>query len=142
VNCPKDRSSMIVVEWQRIAMDYCPECRGVWFDRGELELILESICLDASGLCLADLLHRPEVKTAEKSRRCPICRDRMLKSLLGSKLQIIIDACHHGDGLWFDGGELRLLMKQLKTEPITCGSAENKMLSFMKEVFQADHQEE
>jgi len=142
VNCPKDRSSMIVVEWQRIALDYCTKCRGVWFDRGELELILEYICLDDAGLCLANLLHHPDAKTAEKPRRCPMCRDKMIKSLLGTAPQIMIDACRHGDGLWFDGGELSLLMKQLKTKPAINGSAEDKMLSFLKEAFQADHQEE
>jgi Zn-finger nucleic acid-binding protein len=136
--CPKDHSSMIVVEWQQIALDYCPECRGVWFDSGELELILERVCLDGAGLCLADLYHRPEAKTMEKSRKCPICRDKMHKSRLGAAPQIMIDACHRGDGLWFDGSELHLLMTQLKSKPAADGSAEDKMLSFMGEVLRAD----
>ena len=140
MNCLKDRSSMIVVEWQRIALDYCPKCRGVWFDCGELELILERACLDSTGLCLPDLLHRPEAKTAEKPRRCPICRDKMRKSYLGTAPQVLIDICRKGDGLWFDGSELRLLMNQLKIKPTVDGAAEDKMLSFMNEFFQADQQ--
>lgn len=138
MNCPKDHSSMIVVEWQRIALDYCTKCRGVWFDGGELELIFERICLDGTGLCLSDLYHRLEAKTKEKRRKCPICQDKMHKAQLGTDPQIIIDACRRGDGLWFDGGELHLLMTQLKSKPAAEGDAEDKMLSFLKEFFQAD----
>ncbi len=129
---------MIVVEWQRIALDYCTKCRGVWFDGGELELILERVCLDSTGLCLSDLYHRPEVKTKEKRRNCPICQDKMHKAHLGKDPQIMIDTCHRGDGLWFDSGEIHLLMTQLKSKTTEEGNAEDKMLSFLKEVFQAD----
>jgi Zn-finger nucleic acid-binding protein len=136
--CPKDRSSMIVVEWQQIALDYCPECRGVWLDGGELELVLERVCLDGTGLCLADIYNRPEAKTTEKPRKCPACRDRMRKSHLGTAPQIMIDTCRRGDGLWFDGGELHLLLTQLNIKTSADAGPEDKMLSFFKEVLQAD----
>ena len=33
--------NLVMSERQGIEIDYCPECRGVWLDRGELDKIIE-----------------------------------------------------------------------------------------------------
>ena len=33
--------NLVMSERQNIEIDYCPECRGVWLDRGELDKIIE-----------------------------------------------------------------------------------------------------
>ena len=54
--CPACKSDMIVVEHSQIELDYCTDCRGVWFDSGELELLLESMGLENPDLFLGNLL--------------------------------------------------------------------------------------
>ena len=39
--CPLDKTTLVMSERQGIEIDYCPSCRGVWLDRGELDKILE-----------------------------------------------------------------------------------------------------
>ena len=39
--CPIDRTPLVMSERQNIEIDYCPTCRGVWLDRGELDKIIE-----------------------------------------------------------------------------------------------------
>ncbi len=39
--CPSCRVDLIMSERQGIEIDYCPKCRGVWLDRGELDKIIE-----------------------------------------------------------------------------------------------------
>jgi hypothetical protein len=39
--CPIDRTPLVMSERQGIEIDYCPTCRGVWLDRGELDKIIE-----------------------------------------------------------------------------------------------------
>lgn len=39
--CPVDRSQLVMSERQGVEIDYCPTCRGVWLDRGELDKIIE-----------------------------------------------------------------------------------------------------
>jgi Zn-finger nucleic acid-binding protein len=41
MRCPVDESELRITERQGIEIDYCPQCRGVWLDRGELDKILE-----------------------------------------------------------------------------------------------------
>jgi Zn-finger nucleic acid-binding protein len=40
---------LLMSERQGIEIDYCPQCRGVWLDRGELDKIIERSMLDTSN---------------------------------------------------------------------------------------------
>ena len=39
--CPVDGATLVMSERSGIEIDYCPSCRGVWLDRGELDKIIE-----------------------------------------------------------------------------------------------------
>jgi uncharacterized protein len=39
--CPACRVDLVMSERSGVEIDYCPKCRGVWLDRGELDKILE-----------------------------------------------------------------------------------------------------
>jgi Zn-finger nucleic acid-binding protein len=41
MNCPVDGSELRITDRQGIEIDYCPQCRGIWLDRGELDKVLE-----------------------------------------------------------------------------------------------------
>jgi Zn-finger nucleic acid-binding protein len=41
MNCPIDGTPLQMADRQGIEIDYCPTCRGVWLDRGELDKIIE-----------------------------------------------------------------------------------------------------
>ncbi len=41
MTCPVDGATLVMSERQNIEIDYCPTCRGVWLDRGELDKIVE-----------------------------------------------------------------------------------------------------
>jgi uncharacterized protein len=41
MNCPNDNTTLVMTERQGVEIDYCPQCRGVWLDRGELDKIIE-----------------------------------------------------------------------------------------------------
>jgi len=42
MNCPVCKTATLVMsERQGIEIDYCPQCRGVWLDRGELDKLIE-----------------------------------------------------------------------------------------------------
>lgn len=41
MKCPNCNVNLVMSERSGIEIDYCPECRGVWLDRGELDKIIE-----------------------------------------------------------------------------------------------------
>ena len=41
MRCPIDNETLVMADRSGIEIDYCPKCRGVWLDRGELDKIIE-----------------------------------------------------------------------------------------------------
>lgn len=41
MQCPVDGETLVMTERSGVEIDYCPKCRGVWLDRGELDKIIE-----------------------------------------------------------------------------------------------------
>jgi len=135
--CPTCKSDMIVIEHERIELDYCTECKGVWFDSGELDLLLQSIDIDSGVSFLKDIINATEAESAEKKRKCPICSKQMKKVTAGQKQTVIIDVCQQGDGLWFDGGELAQLIKHMSAKAEESSEAQQQVTTFLGEVFKA-----
>lgn len=41
MDCPVDGTTLQITDRQGVEIDYCPRCRGVWLDRGELDKLVE-----------------------------------------------------------------------------------------------------
>ena len=41
MQCPIDGTELVMSDRAGVEIDYCPKCRGVWLDRGELDKIIE-----------------------------------------------------------------------------------------------------
>lgn len=41
MKCPNCQTTLLISDKKGVEIDYCPECRGVWLDRGELDKIIE-----------------------------------------------------------------------------------------------------
>lgn len=49
MKCPVCNVELRISERQGIEIDYCPQCRGVWLDRGELDKIIERSSMEPRG---------------------------------------------------------------------------------------------
>lgn len=132
--CPVCRQSMLDIEYNNIELDYCEKCRGVWFDAGELELLLE---LEKPDIFIKEMLEKGEVRYDEDKRKCPLCAQKMKKSTLGQEPKVLIDVCPRAEGIWLDGGEVGQLRKQLGKQP-KAGPSTQKVVAFIEEVFKAE----
>ena len=52
--CPIDGAELTVTERQGVQIDFCPLCRGVWLDRGELDKIIEAAYAVPAGVAAND----------------------------------------------------------------------------------------
>ena len=43
MKCPVDSVDLVMSERSGVEIDYCPQCRGVWLDRGELDKIIDRV---------------------------------------------------------------------------------------------------
>jgi len=98
--CAKATLAEIQVGDARTAVDQCPTCGGIWFDRKELEVIMD--------LAAKDLSVPPGAE--ETKRGCP--RDfEWLLTFRYPQTEVMVDMCRRCDGLWLDGGELTEICK-------------------------------
>ena len=126
----------MVVEYNQIELDYCTHCKGVWFDRGEVDLLLESVKVKCPELDINALSNLPENGSGEKPLKCPVCGQSMKEVAVGHPT-VSIDICRQTDGLWFDGGELKELLKQTVENTAAQACSEQMVFGFLGEVFQS-----
>jgi Zn-finger nucleic acid-binding protein len=135
--CPVCKYDMVVVEYHNIELDYCNSCKGVWFDSGELELLLKLQELDEPKTFFDGILNSQEAASSEKKRNCPVCGHKMKKTAIGGQPELLIDICRDKHGLWFDGGEVTQLIRRLAGEHPPKRDSRGQVISFLEEVFGA-----
>jgi Zn-finger nucleic acid-binding protein len=138
MKCPVCKVSTTAVGYDKIELDYCSVCHGIWFDRGELELLLDTLTRGTTSELVNSLMQRPQQKVSEKNRKCPICRRQMRKIDIGSGQELIIDVCDAGHGLWFDGGESGAFIESLKIDQAAAAGPLYKALFFIRDTFRGD----
>ena len=112
MDCPVCREPMIGLEYEKVEVDYCPACAGVWLDEGELEVLLG---LEAPEV--AALLSGGEDIAADEARRpCPACDRPMVKAAFGARDRVVYDRCPRHHGLFLDRGELAAVIVLNKTD--------------------------
>ncbi|GLO69364.1 hypothetical protein MACH17_08810 [Phaeobacter inhibens] len=66
MQCPIDGTQLVMTDRAGVEIDYCPQCRGVWLDRGELDKIIER-----SSSHQAPDSPRPDMRRAEPRQAEP-----------------------------------------------------------------------
>ncbi len=122
MNCPACKNPMIILELNQVEIDYCTACKGIWLDRGELDLIFSTSEKKEIAKLFSVKNNLDEIK-----RRCPNCKKKMDKVEF-ENTGIIIDRCSDDHGVWFDSGELKSILK-------TAEEQNSKIINMLKEMF-------
>ncbi len=69
MKCPVCEVDLQMAERQGVEIDYCPKCRGVWLDRGELDKIIERASAEYGPLRGQDEAARPDEQRFSEPRR-------------------------------------------------------------------------
>ena len=106
--CPKCKTSPLKSTMIRVSdpcpdgplqcrVDYCPQCRGIWFDRKELETVCPAACKDL----------RVPADAPETTAFCPRCDARPLYVFQYPQTFVQIEMCRKCKGIWLDAGEYK-----------------------------------
>ena len=63
--CPNCQSVLSISSREGVEIDFCPQCRGVWLDRGELDKIIERAAVEIGG---RDDRPRPQERLRDDDR--------------------------------------------------------------------------
>lgn len=87
MKCPIDETQLVKSERQGIEIDHCPQCRGVWLDRGELEMIIDRM----SEAVPLSRVSEPDRDRSEREHRADARRGHPRKKRKDSFLSDLFD---------------------------------------------------
>ncbi len=118
--CPRCNVPMQTIDLKvggEFLIERCLECYGLFFDPGELEILLEKSVSNVFSIKPQQIGDLNKMKRAQEYPvgyiKCPVCQKLMNRLNFGARSGVIIDTCKE-DGIWLDGGELRHLMEWMK----------------------------
>ncbi|SMC55000.1 Transcription factor zinc-finger [Desulfocicer vacuolatum DSM 3385] len=118
--CPRCNLAMKTIDLKlngKFYIERCQQCMGLFFDPGELEVLLKASVKNVFHINRKKL-DRINATMAKKSPsvnyvKCPECHKIMNRMNFGSRSGVIVDRCTE-HGVWLDGGELRHLFEWMK----------------------------
>ena len=71
MRCPVDNETLVMSDRHGVEIDYCPKCRGVWLDRGELDKIVERAAGAEAPVALREPGRAPAQPAAQTYAEAP-----------------------------------------------------------------------
>ena len=111
MHCPKCSAEMEITSYDEIKIDRCINCKGLWFQTGELAALRNDIWM-------ADyILDEGDVKVGKKHNQiiavnCPECDTEMKLESDDEQPHIIYETCPNGHGTYLDAGEFTDIVRK------------------------------
>ena len=118
MKCPVCGRELQPVNYKGVEVDYCPACKGVWFDLLEIDKLSDSMkdfnIVEPRLENLKVVYVDDDEGFQEDYRKCPRCGVQMDKVMMNNKPPIF-DFCPNDCGYWFDENELRIYVQNNMT---------------------------
>lgn len=118
--CPNCEIGLQTVALSRegtLHIERCSECFGLFFDPGELEVLLEDSVAPVADFNLPLLQNinreRYQADRPVKYLKCPVCQVLMNRMLYGYQSGVVVNRCK-GHGVWLDNGQISHLLEWKK----------------------------
>jgi Zn-finger nucleic acid-binding protein len=105
ITCPKCRGKLESIVYQKIEVDRCRDCGGIWFDSREAEQLkmLQGSEIVDNGNPAAGI----QCDRSDKELNCPRCHAKMMQILDIDEYTLWYEKCPKCQGIWFDAGEFK-----------------------------------
>ncbi len=104
--CPACAAELLPSRLHGQEVDRCPDCRGVYFDAGELEAVVDLVRLFDDVELLEPEIDSANEREPSRDLSCPADGTAMEKLEVGGE---VVDRCPECAGVWLDDGEVAAL---------------------------------
>lgn len=113
--CPVDGTTLESHEIQGIILEECTQCRGLWFEQGELRKSIDESEPELGWLDFDLWTDQESINADWSTRKCPVCGKNMA-TISYADTGVAIDYCTEGHGIWLDKGEFQAIIEALENE--------------------------
>lgn len=114
LNCPKCNGRLKSVVYEKIEIDRCQQCGGIWFDSQEAETLRKIKGSDKLDLGQTEISDR--FNFTEEEIHCPRCQQQMIRMLDMDRYNLWYEKCLNCGGVWLDAGEFKQFKQNFKTK--------------------------
>jgi len=124
MKCPFCSTNLRQIRSNAASIDTCPECGGVWFDKGKFLPVAKMLAAsDKIKPEKIKLFYKRDVKNLyavkEEARLCPKCNLTLKRFNYSGDSNVFLDKCPECGGIWADGKEIYQVASYLKEDPET-----------------------
>ena len=118
MNCPDCGNALAERRMRGERLDLCGACRALWFDRGELATVINSLVNEVPEHDRLATERRPVERVPSGHRgACPRCATPLQQFNYAYDSNIFVARCPECGGVWIRRGQLRQLVRHLKGTP-------------------------
>ncbi|MBN1870680.1 MAG: zf-TFIIB domain-containing protein [Candidatus Omnitrophica bacterium] len=115
MKCPHCKKDLEQIDFRGIVINECPQCRGRWFDRGELQKAKDNMDEDLCWLDFDPFSKKEKhfSMVPEEGGICPKCTENMAM-LAYANSGVVIEKCEQCRGVWLKEGEFKKIVAYLE----------------------------
>ena len=100
-------------DFRGIKIEECPKCGGRWFDRTELQKLVEKTDEDLRWIDFDAFEEKEKFQAKSEGKGCPKC-GKAMDSMTYRDSKVVIDLCNKCRGVWLDRDEFEKIVKHLE----------------------------
>ena len=124
MQCPECHQEMQNKTLGDVSIEECPQCRGIWFDPGEIDEVVDNISPDLRWMDFEQWRKKAEFRVALDPLYCPRCRSIPLTTITEKRSGTSVRTCTNCRGSWLNAGELTHIINSLYAEAENTTAAE------------------
>ena len=118
MKCPVDGTTLSKHSIQSVEVEECQQCRGLWFEKGELRKAKDLAEPDMAWLDFDLWSDQDALEVSLSSRKCPVCGKNMA-GILYANTGVTVDCCVEEHGIWLDEKEFESIIEALQKELVS-----------------------
>jgi Zn-finger nucleic acid-binding protein len=116
MDCPNCDIPLKTSKIGSVTVDECSRCRGIWFDKNELEDAKDEIDPDLRWMDLHIWDRQPRFNITEQPQHCPRCKKVTMQLIAYQQPDVDVLYCPACEGSWLDSGALQTIIAALSKE--------------------------
>ena len=119
MRCPTCRKSMKPLKIGDVQIDECRQCKGIWFDKGELAEAKDEVAPDLRWLDFGIWKKEARFHINDDPLKCPRCQKFNMRAINYQGPDIDFTFCPFCEGVWLNAGDFKQILDALGKEAAT-----------------------
>jgi Zn-finger nucleic acid-binding protein len=116
MNCPNCEIPLTLRKIGRVSVDECPRCRGIWFDKNELEEAKDEIDPELRWMNMQIWHQQPRFQLTDHLHDCPKCKKVKMQLITYQEPDVDVSYCPFCEGSWLDVDDFEKIIDALGKE--------------------------